>query len=159
MGCFHSSEPRHKRLAAWERMGSENQRWGVKWGVRWRQAGCGGGGCLLWALISWLGVWRSTGDFFFIISSALFLVNLFSKYISAWLTQTIWQFCRISLFPQFLPLQCCNDRLCHGYRAWLWLVRWLSTISIRKHSCWADYSVLKRIQMRKLCPLSISVFF
>ena len=52
-----------------------------------RQAGCNRGGCLLWALISLLGVWRSTeddstGNFFLFISFALFLVNLFSKNVS-----------------------------------------------------------------------------
>lgn len=39
--------------------------------------------------------------------------------------------CGVSLFPQLLPSPRGNDRLCHGYRACLWLVRRLSTISIR----------------------------
>lgn len=42
----------------------------------------------------------------------------------------LWH-CRVSLFPQLLSSLRGNDRLCHGYRAWLWLVRRLSTISIR----------------------------
>lgn len=62
-----------------------------------RKAGCGGGGCLLWALISLLRVWQgtkddSTGDiffFFFLISLTLFLVNLFSKHVSVWLTREV----------------------------------------------------------------------
>lgn len=63
-----------------------------------RQAGCSRGGCLLWALISILGVWRSTeDDSTRNISFAFFLVNLFSKYVSAWLTQKIWQFAALAL--------------------------------------------------------------
>lgn len=79
----------------------------------------------------------------FFISLALFLVNLLSKHVSAWLTRKVkslqtnnMAICSsgiagFSLFPQLLPSQRGNDRLCHGYRAWLWLVGRLSTISIR----------------------------
>lgn len=85
------------------------------------------------------GVWHgteedSTGDTFSIYL-ALFLVNLFSKqFLCGWLgnrkslqTNNV----AVLIFPQLLPSQHGNDILCHGYWAWLWLVRRLSTISIR----------------------------
>lgn len=39
--------------------------------------------------------------------------------------------CRVLIFPQLLPSRRGNDGLCQGYWAWLWLVRRLSTISIK----------------------------
>ncbi len=147
MACFHSSAPGHTRLAAWERMGSEDRRRRRGGGVEAeRQAGCGGGGCLLWALISLLGVWQgteddSTGDIFY-FSCSLPGKSVFQTCICVADSESekptnkqygnlqLWH-CRVSLFPQLLPSQRGNDRLCHGYRAWLWLVRRLSTISIR----------------------------
>lgn len=77
------------------------------------------------------GVWHgteedSTGDTFS-ISLALFLVNLFSKQVSVRLTWEakkpankqygnlqLWH-CRVLIFPQLIPSQHGNDRLCHGY--------------------------------------------
>lgn len=39
--------------------------------------------------------------------------------------------CRVLIFPRLLPSRHSNDGLCQGYWAWLWLVRRLSTISIK----------------------------
>lgn len=39
--------------------------------------------------------------------------------------------CRVLICPRLLPPRRGNDGLCQGYWAWLWLVRRLSTISIK----------------------------
>lgn len=63
----------------------------------------------------------------FFISLFVFLVNLFSKHVSASLTRKVKSLqtnniavcssgiARFSVFPQLFPLQRGNDRLCHGY--------------------------------------------
>lgn len=60
----------------------------------------------------------------FFISLMLCLLNLVSKHVAAWLTQSekpankqygnlqLWHY-RVSLFPQLLPWRRGNDRLCH----------------------------------------------
>lgn len=147
MACVHSSAPGHTHLTAWERMGSEDRRRGRRWGGEVeRKAGCGGGGCLLWALISLLRVWQgteddSTGDIFYFsrprpgksaFQACICVANRGSeKPANKQYSNLQHWHCGVSLFPQLLPSQRGNDRLCHGYRAWLWLVRRLSTISIR----------------------------
>lgn len=67
--------------------------------------------------------WRfgaAQGTFYY-LSLTHFLVICFPNiYLPSWFRQygTLQlHSCRISLFPQCLPLQCGNDRLCHGYRA------------------------------------------
>lgn len=143
MARFHSSVPGHKRLAAWEGMGSENRRSVVRWGVRWggkQDVAEDSAFCELSSHYYGFGealMMTAVGIFFHNFSCSLPGKSRFSKYISAWLTQTIQQFAVLALQDFTLSTvspQWGNHRLGHGYRAWLWLARRLSTVSIRKHT-------------------------
>lgn len=127
--------------------------WWIHQRKRW--GGWGWGGCLVWALILLLGFGKDLKRFS-LISQFLFLVNPFSKQVSLQLTK--WEACKqtnimasCSLgnvgFQYFHSISRCNrvnDRLCHGYWAWLWLVRGLSTISIRNATAAGLITVTKR---------------
>lgn len=76
-----------------------------------RKAGCGRGGCLLWALSSLLGVWQSTEDdstgdsffYFLFFSLSSWQICFPNMYLCGWLgkwkacKQTIWQFAALAL--------------------------------------------------------------